>query len=83
LFFDEVRVPVSNLLGADGGGFGALMTELPPDRLSLALRSRGAAQKAHDITCAYVKERAVFGKTVMDFQNTKFKLADLKADLAV
>ena len=83
LFFDEVRVPVSNLLGADGGGFGALMSELPQERLSLAISSMGAAQKAHDITCAYVKERAVFGKTVMDFQNTKFKLADLKADLAV
>jgi acyl-CoA dehydrogenase len=83
LFFEEVRVPVSNLLGSEGGGFAALMSELPQERLTLAVSSMAAAQRAHDITCDYVRERKAFGKSLMDFQNTKFKLADLKAELAV
>jgi alkylation response protein AidB-like acyl-CoA dehydrogenase len=83
IFFDAVRVPVSNLLGSEGGGFAALMTELPQERLTLAVASMAAAQRAHDITCSYVRERKAFGKKIMEFQNTKFKLADLKADLAV
>lgn len=83
LFFDEVRVPATNLLGSEGGGFAALMSELPQERLTLAIGSMAAAQRAHDITCGYVKERLAFGKRILDFQNTKFKLADLKAELAV
>jgi long-chain-acyl-CoA dehydrogenase len=83
IFFDDVRVPEENILGGEGNGLAALMSELPQERLTIALTSMGAAQRAHDITCAYVKERTVFGKPILDLQNTKFKLADLRAELAV
>lgn len=83
LFFDSVRVPASNLLGAEGGGFAALMSELPQERLTIAVACMGAAQRAFDVTCEYVRERQAFGKAILEFQNTRYKLADLKADLAV
>lgn len=83
LFFDDVRVPVDNLLGAEGTGFASLMNELPQERLTLAVSSLAAAQKAFDITRDYVNNRKAFGKSIMDFQNTRYKLADLKAELSV
>ncbi|WP_293373224.1 acyl-CoA dehydrogenase family protein [Nevskia sp.] len=83
LFFDDVTVPVSNLLGAEGTGFASLMSELPQERLTLAVSSMASAQKAFDITRDYVSNRKAFGKTILDFQNTRYKLADLKAELAV
>jgi alkylation response protein AidB-like acyl-CoA dehydrogenase len=83
LFFDQVRVPVDNLLGSEGGAMAALMSELPQERLTIALHSIASAQKAFDITKAYVQERRAFGQTIGAFQNTRFKLADLKADLSV
>ena len=83
LFFDDVRVPVSNLLGTENLGFSQVMHEIPKERLSIATIAMASAQKAFDITVAYVKERMVFGKPLMDFQNTQFKLAELKAQLTV
>ncbi|MBL6750047.1 MAG: acyl-CoA dehydrogenase family protein [Nevskia sp.] len=83
LFFDDVAVPAANLLGAEGGGFTALMHELPQERLALAVSSMAAAQRAFDVTCEYVRNRKAFGKPIGEFQNTRFKLADLKADLCV
>jgi acyl-CoA dehydrogenase len=83
LFFDDVRVPASNLLGAEGGAMGALMSELPQERLTIALHSIAAAQKAFDLTKDYVGQRSAFGSPIGSFQNTRFKLADLKSDLAV
>jgi acyl-CoA dehydrogenase len=83
LFFDNVRVPVGNLLGAEGGAMGALMSELPQERLTIALHSIAAAQKAFDLTKDYVQQRNAFGAPIGSFQNTRFKLADLKSDLAV
>jgi long-chain-acyl-CoA dehydrogenase len=83
LFFDTVRVPVSNLLGAEGGAMGALMSELPQERLTIALHSIAAAQKAFDLTKDYVQQRNAFGSPIGSYQNTRFKLADLKSDLAV
>jgi acyl-CoA dehydrogenase len=83
LFFDGVRVPVSNLLGAEGGAMGALMSELPQERLTIALHSIAAAQKAFDLAKDYVQQRSAFGSPIGNFQNTRFKLADLKSDLAV
>src|ERR1700693_962623 len=83
LFFDEVRVPVTNVLGAAGGAMGALMSELPQERLTIALHSIAAAQKAFDLTKDYVRQRNAFGSPIGSFQNTRFKLADLKSDLAV
>ena len=83
MFFDDVRVPASNLLGAEGGAMGALMSELPQERLAIALHSIAAAQKAFDLTKDYVRQRNAFGSPIGDFQNTRFKLADLKSDLSV
>jgi acyl-CoA dehydrogenase len=83
MFFDDVAVPVSNLMGGEGSGFATLMNELPQERLIIAVHSMAAAQKAFDITCEYVRGRKAFGKPVADFQNTRYRLADLKADLLV
>ena len=83
MFFDGVRVPATNLLGAEGGAMAALMSELPHERLIIAITSMGAAQKAFDITRDYTRQRNAFGKPVADMQNTRFKLADLKTDLMV
>ena len=83
LFFDQVRVPASNLLGFEGGAMAALMSELPQERLTIALHSIAAAQRAFDITKDYVNERKAFGQPIGSFQNTRFRLADLKADLSV
>jgi acyl-CoA dehydrogenase len=83
LFFNDVRVPVTNLLGAEGQGFAYLMNQLPQERLSIACSAQGAAQRAFDEAVAFTKERKAFGKTVFDFQNTKFTLADLAAKLQV
>lgn len=83
LFFDDVRVPVDNLLSDEGRAMPQLMGELPQERLTIALQSIAAAQKAFDLTCRYVRERTAFGKPVAEFQNTRYRLADLKADLAV
>ena len=79
LFFDDVRVPVSNLLGEAGKGFSYLMAELPQERLSIAVGAAAKLETCLEHTINYVKERKAFGQTVWDFQNTKFKLADIKA----
>jgi long-chain-acyl-CoA dehydrogenase len=81
LFFEDVRVPVSNLLGEENRGFAQVMHEIPKERLSIATIAMASAQKAFDMTVQYVKERQVFGKPLMDFQNTQFKLAELKTQL--
>ncbi|MBF9033746.1 acyl-CoA dehydrogenase [Rhodobacterales bacterium HKCCE2091] len=83
LFFDDVRVPVTNLLGEENAGFRQVMHEIPKERLSIATIAMAAAQKAFDMTVAYVKDRQVFGKPLIEFQNTQFKLAELKTHLAV
>jgi alkylation response protein AidB-like acyl-CoA dehydrogenase len=78
LYFDEVRVPVSNLLGSEEGqGFYQLMGLLVQERLTSAIRSIAAMQIALDDTVRYVKEREAFGKPIAAFQNTQFELADL------
>ena len=83
LFFDDVRVPITNCLGEEGKGFIYLMSQLPQERLSIAVSVQAAAQKAFDETVAFTKDRRAFKGTVFDFQNTKFVLADLKAKLQV
>ncbi|NYT63554.1 acyl-CoA dehydrogenase family protein [Alcaligenaceae bacterium] len=78
LFFDDVRVPASNLLGQEEGqGFYQLMGVLVQERLSSAIRSVSAMQIALDDTTNFVKEREAFGKPIAAFQNTQFELADL------
>ena len=80
LFFDDVRVPAANLLGGkEGQGFIQLMEQLPQERLIIALQGVAAMERALEETLAYVKQRKAFGKTVWDFQNTKFKLAEVQA----
>ncbi len=79
LFFDNVRVPVSNRLGEEGKGFSYLMGELPQERFSIAVSAAARLEATLGHTLAYVKDRKAFGQTVWDFQNSKFKLADIKA----
>ncbi|MFT3976767.1 MAG: acyl-CoA dehydrogenase family protein [Sphingomonas bacterium] len=83
LFFEDVRVPITNCLGEEGMGFIYLMSQLPQERLSIAVSCQASAQKALDETIAFTKERKAFKGFVFDFQNTRFVLADLKAKLQV
>ncbi|MCG2633532.1 MAG: acyl-CoA dehydrogenase family protein [Gammaproteobacteria bacterium] len=81
LFFNDVRVPVSNLLGQEGRGFAQLMTELAQERLIQAIRGASATEAALEWTLDYVRQRKAFGRTIAEFQNTRFKLAEMKAAL--
>jgi alkylation response protein AidB-like acyl-CoA dehydrogenase len=83
LSFVDVRIPAGNLLGEEGRAMEYMMRELPQERLIIAVASIAAAQKAFDITVDYVNTRTAFGKTLGSMQNTRFTLADLKADLSV
>lgn len=83
LFFQDVRVPVSNCLGTENQGFGYLMSQLPQERLSIAVTAQACAQRAFDEAVAFTRERKAFGQQISQFQNTKFSLADLKAQLQV
>jgi acyl-CoA dehydrogenase len=79
LFFDQVRVPVANLLGAsEGKGFAQMMEQLPYERLSIAVGAVAMAEQALAITTRYVKDRNAFGKPLFDQQNTRFKLAECR-----
>lgn len=86
LFFQNVRVPRSNVLGGadgEGRGFIMLMKELAWERLIIAILSMAGAQAALNWTIDYTRSRKVFGKPVVDYQNSRFKLAEMKADIAV
>ena len=83
LFFNDVRVPITNCLGEEGMGFIYLMSELPQERMSIAVSAQAGAQRAFDDTVEFTRDRKAFGKPVLDFQNTRFTLADLKAKLQV
>lgn len=83
LFFSDMFVPDDALLGAKNLGFITMMKELPRERLGLAVGAQAACEGMLDITIDYVKERNAFGKRVADFQNTRFKLADLATQVRV
>jgi acyl-CoA dehydrogenase len=83
LFFQDVRLPASALLGELNKGFVIMMTELPRERLGIAAQAVAAAEGALDLTVAYVLERKAFGQTVASFQNTRFTLAEVKTEIAV
>jgi acyl-CoA dehydrogenase len=83
LFFDEMRVPASAMLGEEGKGFELMMTKLAQERLAQAIRSAVVAETVVDYTVAYTAERKAFGRTIGDFQNTQFKLAELRTDAVV
>lgn len=83
LFFEDCRVPITNCLGAENQGFIYLMSQLPQERLGIAISAMGGAQRAFDEAVKFVRDRKAFGKPILDFQNTRFVLADLKAKLQV
>jgi alkylation response protein AidB-like acyl-CoA dehydrogenase len=83
LSFTDVRVPVQNLLGEEGDGFGQLVQKLPQERTSIAVNALAEATAAFHETLQYVKERQAFGTPIASFQNTKFVLADVAAELDV
>ncbi|MEE4281259.1 MAG: acyl-CoA dehydrogenase family protein [Pseudomonadales bacterium] len=83
LFFENVRVGADQILGGEGRGFANLMNELPRERLILALGAVAACEGMLERTVEYVKERKAFGVSVAQFQNTRFKLAELQAQIAV
>jgi acyl-CoA dehydrogenase len=82
LFFSDVRAPLGNRLGAEGAGFGMLMSKLSQERLVQAIRSASAVEAIIEWTVAYTRERKAFGRTLADFQNTQFKLAELSAEVS-
>ena len=79
--FDNVRVPVANRVGDEGQGFAIAMAGLDGGRLNIGACSLGGAQRCLDEAVAYVKTRAQFGRTIAEFQNTQFQLADMATDL--
>jgi len=83
LFFHDVRVPVGNLLGEEGGGFVALMQNLPRERLAIGATALAGAETVFATTLAYCKERQAFGRAIGKFQHNRFVLAEIATELAV
>ena len=86
LFFSDVKVPLENLLGGEAfenRGFICLMEQLPWERLQIAITAVASSQAAIDWTTAYVKERKVFGQPVGNYQNTRYKLAEMQTEVQV
>jgi alkylation response protein AidB-like acyl-CoA dehydrogenase len=83
LYFDNVQVPVSNRLGEEGQGFSYMVENLAQERLSIATAGMGAARRALDLTVEYVKERKAFDRSIGEFQNTEFRLAELATEVEV
>jgi alkylation response protein AidB-like acyl-CoA dehydrogenase len=83
LFFAGVRVPVANRLGEEGKGFAYLVTNLPQERLSIAVGAAAAARAAFEWTLDYVKDRTAFGQPVGTFQNSRFRLAEMKTEIDI
>lgn len=83
LFFNDVKIPKENVLGNPQQGFIYLMQKLAQERLATACGAVAAAQSALDMTIEYTKERSAFGRNISRFQNTRFKLAEMKANIQV
>jgi acyl-CoA dehydrogenase len=83
LFFEDVRIPVSNRLGEENKGFGYLLHQLAQERLVVGVRAAASLETMLEHTIAYTRERKAFGHPVFDFQNTRFKLAEAKAQIAM
>ncbi|HLN09143.1 MAG TPA: acyl-CoA dehydrogenase family protein, partial [Xanthobacteraceae bacterium] len=84
LFFEDVRLPAESLLGtAEGQGFIQLMTELPQERLIVAVNAVAMIERALALTIDYVKQRQAFGKRIIDFQHTQFELAECKTEATI
>jgi acyl-CoA dehydrogenase len=83
LFFENCRVPASNLLGVEGAGFMMMMQNLAQERLCVAIGAVAGAEQVLEDTIAYTKERKAFGKPISKFQNTQFKLVECLAKVEV
>ena len=83
LFFSDVRVPAENLLGDEGGGFIALMQNLPRERVAIGATALAAAEQVFEQTLEYCKQRQAFGRPIGSFQYNRFVLAELATELAV
>jgi alkylation response protein AidB-like acyl-CoA dehydrogenase len=83
LFFESVRVPTANCIGEEGKGFAYMMEKLPQERLAIAVIAAAQAEAALQWTIDYVKDRKAFGRAVFEFQNTRFKLAEMAADVTL
>jgi alkylation response protein AidB-like acyl-CoA dehydrogenase len=83
LSFRDVAVPVTNLLGTEGGGFGHLVDRLPQERLSIAVSGVAGARAALELTLSYVRDRTAFGQPVGSFQYPKFRLAELATEIDI
>lgn len=81
LYFEDCRVPVANLLGEEGKGFTYLMEKLQQERLFVAISAQIAAEDMFELTMTYIKEREAFGKSISQFQNTQFKMAEMATQL--
>ena len=83
LIFEDVKVPVSNLLGEEGQGFYYLMRQLPKERLNVGIMAVAACETALEMTLQYCKERTAFGQPIGSFQNSRFKLAEMKTEIEI
>lgn len=83
LIFEDARVPAENLLGGEGKGFYYLMDKLQQERLLVAIQSIANAEIMLDLTMDYVKQRKAFGRPISKFQNTQFKLAEMKTEFEI
>jgi acyl-CoA dehydrogenase len=83
LFFHDVQVPAENLLGEEGGGFVALMRNLPRERVTIGVTALAGAEKVFEDTLEYCKQRQAFGRAIGTFQHSKFVLAEIATELAV
>ncbi|MGH3939988.1 MAG: acyl-CoA dehydrogenase family protein [Pseudonocardiaceae bacterium] len=83
LFFRNVEIPLANLLGTQGGGFGHLVDRLPQERLSIAISGVAAARAALELTLTYVRSRTAFGQPIGSFQHSKFRLAEIATEVDI
>jgi len=83
LIFEDVHVPANNLLGEEGKGFYYLMNHLQQERLLVAIQAMASCELMLEETVDYVKQREAFGKPISQFQNTQFKLAELKTEIQI
>ncbi len=83
LIFEDVRVPGDNLLGEEGKGFYYLMEKLQQERLMVSIQSMASAETMLNQTISYVKQRKAFGKSISQFQNTQFKLAEMQTEIEI
>jgi len=83
LFFTDARVPVNNILGEEGQGFYCLMDQLASERLNVAVTAMAASETALDMTLEYCKQRMAFGQKIGSFQNSRFKLAEMKTEIEI